>query len=102
MQGTTFLEAKKKDQQAAKNRKIVAEQSVQMADCFERISTAASQDVSRIVEEKLEEKLSQHQRQMTDSVQQMLAISCSKFCRIGMIKLLVVCFLKWLLKINEK
>jgi hypothetical protein len=97
-QGTTFLEAKKKDQQskfetnqrnreselakrhqmeedehkkAAKNRKIAAGQLVRMADCFERISSAASQDVSKIVEEKLEQK-SPHQRQMMDSVQQML------------------------------
>ncbi len=57
--------------QAAKNRKIVAEAMIRMADCFDKISNAASQDVSKVVEEKLGQKLSEHQRQITDSVQQM-------------------------------
>jgi uncharacterized protein with PhoU and TrkA domain len=48
--------------QAAKNRKIVAEPMICMADCFDKISNAASQDVSKVVEEKLGQKLSEHQR----------------------------------------
>jgi len=41
----------------AKNWKIVAEQMICTADCFDRISTAASQAVSKVVEENLEQKL---------------------------------------------
>jgi hypothetical protein len=43
-----------------------------MAVCFDRISTFASLDVSKVVEEKLEEKLSENQRQISHSLQQML------------------------------
>jgi hypothetical protein len=38
-----------------------------MAVCFDRISTSASLDVSKVVEEKLEEKLSENQRQISHS-----------------------------------
>jgi hypothetical protein len=56
--------------EAAKNRKIVAEQSIRMADCFERIANNANAptDMSKLVDEKLEA----NQAQVISSVQQML------------------------------
>jgi hypothetical protein len=56
--------------EAAKNRKIVAEQSIRMADCFEKIANnaTASTDISKVVDEKLEA----HQAQVVTSVQNML------------------------------
>jgi hypothetical protein len=96
-QGVAFLEEKKADQkskyerdqknredmlakkraleeeerlEAAKNRKIVAEQSIRMADCFEKIANNAttSTDISKVVDEKLEA----HQARVVTSVQNML------------------------------
>ncbi len=56
--------------EAAKNRKIVAKQSIRMADCFEKIAinATASTDISKVVDEKLEA----HQAQVVTSVQNML------------------------------
>jgi hypothetical protein len=94
-QGVAFLDSKKADQklnyerdqkncedmlvkkqaqeeeeqlEAAKTRKIVAEQSIQMADCFEKIANnaTASADISKVVDEKLQA----HQAQLVTSVHQ--------------------------------
>ncbi len=56
--------------EVAKNRNFVAEQSIWMADCFEKNSnnTSTSNDISKVVDEKLEA----HQAQVLTSVQQML------------------------------
>jgi hypothetical protein len=56
--------------EAAKNRKIVAEQSIRMANCFEKLANNANApaDMSKLVDEKLEA----HQAQVITSVQQML------------------------------
>ncbi len=59
--------------EAARIEKKFAKQMILMADCFGRISTSASLDVSKVVEEKLEEKISENQRQITHFVQQVLS-----------------------------
>ena len=53
---------------AASHRREVAEQSKRMADYLEKLVTPTSQDVTKIVDEKLQA----HQAQVTQSVQQML------------------------------
>jgi hypothetical protein len=76
----------------AKNTKIVAKQMIHMADCFDRISAAPPPpDASKVaVEKKLGKKLSEYQRQITDSVQQMLSNFFSRWYRTGIIKLSAV------------
>jgi predicted HTH transcriptional regulator len=54
--------------EAATNCKEVAQQSKRIADCLERMSAPSTQDVSRVIEERLEA----HQAQVTESVQHML------------------------------
>jgi len=53
---------------AASNSREVAEQSKHMADCLEKLVTPTLQDITKVVNEKLQA----HQAQVTQSAQQML------------------------------
>jgi uncharacterized FlaG/YvyC family protein len=53
---------------AASNRREVAEQSKRMADCLEKLVTPTLQDITKVVDEKLQA----HQAQVTQSAQKML------------------------------
>lgn len=53
---------------AASHRREVAEQSKRMADCLEKLVTPTLQDITKVVDEKLQA----HQAQVTQSAQQML------------------------------